>query len=160
MTVMEQALKQAGVALPTIPERIWTYIKDHPRSTCFDISSVFKLPFNQVATVAGLLVRRKMLCVEKDRRRARGVSYARLINLYTVPPNMPFYTVLPLGPARHPKKGRVASVKPELKAVPTLPAVEIPAPTPAPQVDKFDLDALTVGEAKLLYERLHRMFGK
>ncbi len=151
MTVMEQALKEAGVATRTIPERVWHYVKDHGGTACFDIAVDLKMPFDRVATVAGLLVKRKMLEVRQESRRVHGSKGTmRYINVYSVPRSMTFYTVLPL-----PKAGKVA------KPVAPLAVVQ-PCPTPAPVVEKpkFDLDSLTLREAKSLYDQLKRLFDK
>ena len=174
MTVMEQALKAAGVPMRTVPERIWHYVLEHPKTTCFDMSSVLKIPFDRTATIAGLLVRRKMLIVSKEARRSHGArGDVRSVNVYTVPASMKFYNVLPLGAPLHPRKGQSkaanAAAAAKAQPVPTLVPMEAPPPKvpmdlPVPmgfmEEPKIDIDKLTVGEAKSLYEKLHRMFGK
>lgn len=154
-TVMETALKAAGVPLRSIPERIWYYVKDHPGSTCHDIQAVLHLPFDRVATVCGTLVKRKMFYVKKETRRVHGTrGGVRMVNLYTAPPTMGVYTVLPM-----PSSKPAASPAPAKLPAPPLQVVPPTLASPE-QKSKFDLDNMTVGEAKLLYERLHRMFGK
>ena len=84
MTAMEQALKEAGVATRTVPERVWHYVKDHGATVCFDIAADLKIPFDRVATVARLLVKRKMLEVRQESRRVHGSKATmRYINVYS-----------------------------------------------------------------------------
>jgi hypothetical protein len=140
MNAMTEAFIAAGAKAPTIAQRVWRIIKDEPGLTQ---SQMFKrLPAiakGSISSQLHLMEKRGMVYVKGTKGGGpTGTSKA----YYT---DLDHYERLPL-----PKgNGKTAEPAP-------APALGLAPPTTA---KKFDLDGLTIGEARALYKQLKEMFG-
>lgn len=143
MSTIKDELKKVR-PLPLI-QRAWLYVKDHPNVTPATVASALKEAANNVSGVLGLACQRGMLTrVAVRDRRVKGQPFA-----YTAPYHMTEYELLPMPKATN---GRPASV---LDITP-------PKPPDLATVRKAEIsaviDTLTIAEARVLYQTLHKMF--
>lgn len=61
MTVMAEKLKQAGVRVPPLTERVWREVKAHPGRTCKHIAQTLALTPKQASILLWNLERRGMV---------------------------------------------------------------------------------------------------
>lgn len=176
-TVMEQALKQAGVATPSQMERVWRVIKDHPGITSKRIAGLINLNTSMVASYCSVLLARNMISVKyipTHTKVGRGVGTR---NISTFSTNLRSYELLPMPKAKEavaeqvrPGKGlnsSVTIVHPDREQIiqqlmqPLKKEVAIAQVSEAPEATtaKIDVNKLTVMEARQLYEQLKAIFG-
>ncbi len=157
MTVMEQALRDAGVKLKTHKELIWQFLKDHPSQSAAALVAALKLPPERVNNSLWMMERRGMVAstTHVEREHSSRGNY-RNIKRYTAVGAT--FEMLPLV--------KKAVTRVSQKAVPQpVTAVEPQQEKPATlvqqakKVEDFDLDGLTIRQARALYDKLHRMFG-
>lgn len=144
MTQMEQALKQAGVAVPSQSQRLWTWIKDHPKTSVARAQSALGLTKSGASSLASQMEKRGMLTTVSDRETRSG----RVVKYYTAVGTV--YQVKPW-----PKK-RKKGVAPTPHVAATQPAAAPVLQAPS-KVDTI-VDSLTVREARELYLKLKEMF--
>lgn len=138
--------------LPTQMQRIWTYLKDHPGHSSRRITAELKILPTSISSLLSKMVDRDMVYTRKE------AQLGRLVVLYFVNGRMKEYELLP----RKSKKS-VTKLVPQLK-VETV----VPEPTPVPTETKCQckswqkqaVDAMTVAEARYLYETLDKLFGR
>lgn len=65
MTNMEIALKDAGVKLPPLSQRVWQWLKDNGAHSAVDLAVELKVPLPSVRATLTVMVRRKMLSLIK-----------------------------------------------------------------------------------------------
>ncbi len=73
MTAIEFAMQKAGVALPSITKRIWTWVKDHPDATALEVATA--VGYDQAQTLLGQMHGRKMLTRKQDVNRKGKAVY-------------------------------------------------------------------------------------
>ena len=159
-TVMEHAIKSAGIATPTQMERVWRIIKDHPGITSRRVGEMAKMDHPIAASYCSQLMSRRMVDVTYTPmllKLGRGMG-TRNIATYRVTKQV--YDVLPKCHDQAvdllPGKGKSS----EVKLISFATAEEkVAAPVQVPPTSKIDIDKLTVMEAKELYLKLHKMFG-
>ena len=152
MNAITHALKIAGVRTPTQPERIWRVIKDNPGITSSRVAEITGVPHNNTSSLAKTMVDRGMLTMDTQQLRVkgpRGSWIVRKVAVFTVDPRM--NGEYEMHPAPLKPKAAVITLAPEPKASIT--------PAPAPTAPKTDIDHLTLGEARSLYDALHQLFG-
>lgn len=136
MNQLTNALAKAGVPLPTIKERLWRVIKDEPGLTATQLSKRLSgIPIGTISSQLNVMETRGMVYVVGT----KGHGPTRKAKAYHT--DMDTYQLLSA-----PKVG--TTHKPAQKAV-----------EPTADRDAFDLDALTIREAKALYVRLKGMFA-
>jgi hypothetical protein len=139
MNAITYALKAAGVATPTQSELIWRRVKEQPGMTAKGIGmSLTSIKKSSISTLLSAMEKRGMVYTKRDAGRAR--------KYYT---DMTAYELLPL-PKPLPKVTPPAKI--EVEYCQSSPLVVTPPKA-------FNLDDLTVREARALYEQLHKMFG-
>ena len=139
MNQITQALKQAGVKVPSVTNRVWHYVADHPNVNCKTISQVLGLGLSETATSLNILVRRKMCSkhtVDMKVRAGNGWAVKGVLH-YTV--TVKTYELLPL-----PKRTKTPALKPVAVKIEAL---------------KLNIETMPLGEARALYEQLKRVFG-
>lgn len=153
MNAITHALKLAGVRTPTQPERIWRVIKDHPGITSSRVAEITGVPHNNTSSLAKTMVDRGMLTMDTQQLRVkgpRGSWIVRKVAVFTVDPRM--NGEYEMRPAPLKPKAAVTFVAPK--------AAVTPAKEPAaPATPKTNIDHLTLGEARSLYDALHQLFG-
>ena len=139
MNAMTEAFISAGVKAPTIAERLWRIIKDEPGLTATQMQK--RMPAIKVGSISSqlhLMEQRGMVYVKGTKGQGpKGTAKA----YHT---DMERYERLPV-------------------PVPTKAPVKVPIePVSAPKGDDwpaFDLDNLTIREARELYLKLKGMFA-
>lgn len=143
MNAMTKALKTAGIAIPH-NQRIWQWLFDNGKHTSKEISAALSVPQNNVATLLGDMIKRKMVVKTSEFSTLKGGDTA----YYAVHPKVRAFILLP---------------KPKKVAPVVEPVVEVTVPAPvlveSPAVIKPSIDTLSVNEAFALYKQLHEMFG-
>jgi hypothetical protein len=138
------ALARAGVRAPPQMQQVWLWVKDHPHATIKDIGATLtQIPATSITSVVAQLVARKMLVAKpqwSDRARRDLAHYTAAGKAYELLPD-----------TRQKPVGRATSV--------ALAPVVL-APVPVRSAVQEMTDRLTVGEARAVYEVLHRMFGR
>lgn len=137
---MTVALKEAGVKLPSQQEQLWRIVKDQPGSTAKEIATRAKhINLSSTSSQLYQMVARGMLYTKPGNL---GPNGGRANRYFT---DMDTYTSLPYNK----KPAVVRGLRPAALTPP-------PAPSAAPG---FDLDSMTVAQARALYRQLHKMFG-
>ena len=138
MNTITAALKNAGVAVPPLSKRIWLWLKDHPNKTSREICTALNAPHSQVATLTNQMLKRGML------EKTNGGGHENPLRWKTC---IPEYERLPI---------RKASA-PIAKAT----YVTLPPPV-APSMNSrynFDIEKLTLEDARVIYAQLKKLFG-
>lgn len=143
MNAMTEALKTAGVPLPSIAQILWKAIKESQGVTRTELGK-------RLSHINPNSVNSRLHDLQK-----RGMVYTKKIkfrNTYTNAyyTDMGEFRMLPHVTTK-PESG--SEPKPEARP---RPQTSTPAPTPPSR--SFDLDTMTVGEARALYAQLKRMF--
>lgn len=143
MNAMTEALKTAGVPLPSIAQILWKAIKESQGITRTELGK-------RLSHINPNSVNSRLHDLQK-----RGMVYTKKIkfrNTYTNAyyTDMGEFRMLPHVTTK-PESG--SEPKPEARP---KPQASTPAPTPPSR--SFDLDTMTVGEARALYAQLKRMF--
>ena len=143
MNAMTEALKTAGVPLPSIAQILWKVIKESQGITRTELGKrLSHINPNSFNSRLHDLQKREMIYTRKIKfRNAYANAY------YT---DMGEFRMLPHVTTK-PESG--SEPKPEARP---KPQASTPAPTPPSR--SFDLDTMTVGEARALYAQLKRMF--
>ena len=165
MTVMEHALKQAGIKPKPLAERLWLYIKDHPNSLLADLEKIYGPTTKQLLHS---MAEPKMLLRHKEMRRTRD-GFDRMVWIYKVA--MKDYEWMPAPfKAPKPKPAPVAQQPlfqpsfppaPPVPAVPEKPMLVQVAPAPARTLsDSLDdfIANMPVSEAVMLHSKLLKIF--
>lgn len=134
MNTMTHALRNAGVKTPSQMQRIWQWTHDNPGThgrTSREISTALNLPLSNVSSIITDMLRRKMCTyeVELDRDNRPTRRYRAVGNSYEL----------------------------------LQPPVATPAPITTPPAPEpkgtMNIDHLTIGEARALYNQLKEIFG-
>jgi hypothetical protein len=139
MNAMTEAFISAGVKAPTIAERLWRIIKDEPGLTANQLHK--RMPAIKVGSISSQL----------HLMETRGMVYVK-------------------GTKGQGPKGTAKAYYTDMETFQRLPApkptTHMPAPAPAatPDISQptgfvFDLDNLTIREARELYLKLKEMFA-
>lgn len=146
MTAIERALRTAGAPLPSQTQRIWMWLKDHQPQSAKQVAAAMHLP--QASSMLSQMEKRRMVTstLDYDRSTCRHTK-----KFHTVGREYE-YLPLPIKPV---------VVKPTAQVF----AIQFP-PSVAPEAVQcsqagptaFDLDSLTIAEARALYKRLAPMF--
>ena len=160
---------------PTL-EAVWLFVKDHPGLTGSEIALRTRMSKSIVHDAVYRLYDRAMLVAEKKKvavpsGRGSAVCMRTLLH-YSVNPKMRGVYELWDAPLKEP----VAKPEPEAlqdsiaTGLPVLvfprnqqTAAEKPQPQPTQAVvltTDFDLESLPIGQARELYQKLHKLFGK
>lgn len=164
MPDIRTALRAAlAVSEKTNIEKCWLWIKDHPRISSRSLDAVFKRP---MAASIHEMKRRGMLKIEEEMDKRIHHSpfsvYSVTQKEYDLLPVLPQYRKTSAkapapAPAAPPAAPALQLVPPAPDKPPAAPA-PVPAPTPAPQMIEvgadFDVDKLTLGQARALYAKL------
>lgn len=148
MNSIPDALKAAGVKLPSLKNRIWLWLKDHPGKNYKTVATALKATPSSVSSQLGDLYARGMLSCETVPSNAkRGVKsikiYSALGREYELAP-------LPL---------KNSPCKTHTKRVPIdAPLIHIGTLPPLPAHKGIDVEQLTISEARALYRKLQEMF--
>lgn len=144
-TQIIEAFEKAGIKM-TKAERIWNYLKDKPGRTVKQIQA--DLHMKSINAPIHYMQVGGLLRVEQERfnNRKRNLFFAR----GTVFSNEGLYS-----------KPRAKSADADIPRAPTeLPVVQPTLkPVVQPALKPFDLDNLTIGEARNLFNQLKKMFG-
>jgi DNA-binding CsgD family transcriptional regulator len=165
MNAITMAMHNAGVQLPPLNKRVWLWLNDHPGKTSKQIAIALGEKHSNVATTLGQMVKRRMVQGTKQQHPHRNVQewhYETCIKQYEL---LPMRKAKPQPkPKVDVKNGIITGFG--LSAVPvsteTVASLAVPLSVASPFEQpkcKFNLDDLTVREARALYEQLHKMFG-
>jgi hypothetical protein len=147
MNAMTEAFIRAGAKAPTIAERLWRIIKDEPGLTATQMQK--RLPAIKVGSISSqlsLMETRSMVYVKGTKGQGpKGTAKA----YYT---DMERYERLPA------PKPTTHMPAPAPAATPDISQPLACVPQSAPAGDVFDLDSLTIREARALYLKLKEMF--
>lgn len=149
MATIVRQLKEAGVKVPPVIQRVWQWLKDNGRHTSTEIAAAINLPANNVSSVLGNLCDRGMVSRAKEHSIAKGHQ----TTYYAANPKMKSYELLPFTQEAKTrlKRGSPAPVAVERPRLPE-PVVVVPAKP------ENLLDTLTVREAYAIYLELKAMF--
>lgn len=150
MTQIENAMREAGMQLPTARERVWNVIKESMPAGVTTGALTKRLSAIPVQTIYGALHQMSQRdMVYRAKGEPRGFRAAE--NTYFT--DMERYELLPMpGPAKKKLAQKAMGF-----SVPEVRPPEKPAPV---QVTKFiDIDHLTIAEAKDLWRRLSKLFA-
>ena len=155
MNQITQALVKAGVKTPSQSELLWRVVRDNPGKNAKALIALSALPGTSASTLLTQMVKRKMMRQELVPMKAKmGLGYGtrNIAHYYTA---IPEFEVLP-----KPTKSYVTPPAPAVK-----PAVNIPrsetypvVATPATTAVGFNLESLTIAQAREIHAQLGRMF--
>jgi hypothetical protein len=140
------ALVTAGLPDMPMTKRIWLWIQDHPGCTMQDIYKGLKTPTGITGTRISDLHSRKMI----TRTRSFRNTIKGKVDVFELRVTMKEYELLP----------RPAKITHPVVAQPSV--EHEPAPQPRFAIvrkNSIDIDAMPVGEARALYQKLHAIFG-
>lgn len=145
-TIMEEKLKAAGVAVPTVKERVWKFVVNNPGCTHSEIhKALSSIPRGSVNSQLYDLVSREVLYSKPDPK--RGHRAVRLFTDFTV----------------YPDKARGSVLKRTVAQKPAPAPAPAAAPVPGKLAEDTDLDRmvdnLTLAQARQLWLRLNAFFG-
>lgn len=155
MTSMEKALIEAGVPLPPMIERVWRIVKESGSqgATSRDVAARMKHDHTRKVTPSlSDMTKRGMVAAVPE---FDGKTGRQIYRYFT---DMGTYRLLPpLTPAKKDKRRQVSHTP---DAVPATAHTPTPSPAPAPAAEGFfDIDRMTIAQARALYQQLHKMFG-
>ena len=143
-------LKNAGVRVPPLNQRVWNWLKDNGEHTTREISAAIKVSLSSVSSTCTTMRDRDMLLSKSEHSKASN----RNLLYYRVSPKMRSYVLLPISLAG---KARV-------KRGQATPAIKPPEVLSAPAKPQFDaktaLDNLTAREAHSLFQEMKKIFEK
>ena len=134
-----QAFAKAGIKM-TKSERIWLYLKDKPAQSAADIQHALKM--KNISGTLHYMDKAGLLTAGRVNLNNRGFK-----NLYSAKGQV--YD----GSGMYAGRASDQSLKAEAQKV-----VGVPTETPAGK-DPYDIENLTVGEARALYSKLKKMFA-
>lgn len=156
MNQITEAFMKAGVKAPSVKERLWQHIRANQGHTAHQIAKVLRsIPSSTIASQLSDMERRGMVFV-------KGAKAATTWGRSTVKAyhsDMTTYELLPvLAQFRRDKPAALIKAPVATTPAPT-PSAAPQAPAAAPAAPQFNLEALTLAEARALYLQLHKMFG-
>jgi len=147
MNQITTALVAAGVKLPTVKQRIFNWLKDHPEKTRADIMKGLQFPYDPAQAIS-------------DMEHAGVIKYTSDINRHTNQKVKRYSVAVATFP-----EGYIGPKKPQ-KKTPTHPSVVNPAPQAAatmPKPEAFSPDdalrGLTLQQMHAVYKHLQQYFG-
>lgn len=173
-TALQQAIINSPMTVPPLNKRLWLYIKDNPKCSAAKLTPIFKSSPDVIRLTLRDMAARGMLTVSKEPRMAKGGvkgTMVRLTLLYSTPSHMKEYALMPKD-KRAAKKAAPAAVAKPASTWPTVssstmtlsPSQDLQqaqaVAKSAPPKDVFDVESLTIAEARRLYEALHKLFSK
>ena len=138
-------MQTAGVHTPTQTQRIWMWLNDHQPQSAKQISMALKMP--QASSLLSQMEQRRMVVTTPHLNRSSGIT----IKLYSVVGREYAYLTLPPKPV-------VAKPTAQVFAIQFQPTEPVQCSQAAPTPAAFDLDSMTIAEARALYTRLASMF--
>lgn len=155
MNDIAEALKTAGVKIPSQMKRIWVYIKDHPNVSKETLSKALKLKPGNVSSLLTQMVSRNMINRRQDERMTtwKNISKKRLLWVYYT--DMIEYHILPVFKIHKPA-APVAQFNKTLHTT-CASAVEVTPVTPTPK--RLTVGDMKLSEARALYLELKEYFG-
>lgn len=162
MTTMTRALASAGVTLPSLKQRIWTWLRDNgqPKSTK-QIGLALGVPHPRTSQECGVMAGRGMLVHTTEPYRIAGRRGHQVGSLYAAAGKE--YELLSPSLAQR-EKVKAAQTKSAGRHTPTRESSEClemphsPGENQAPEVEPINLDDMTLRELRALYLRLRPMF--
>lgn len=144
MNTITHAFKAAGIKTPTQFQRVWTWLKDHQPQTAKAVDAALSLP--QASSLLSQMEKRGMVSSSKEFDRRTGFNVKRFIAAGRE------YELLPLPKAAEP------APKPKAEVFNVQFAPMQPSKAPV-QLEKFNLESMTIAEARQAYHQLRAMFG-
>lgn len=159
MATIVKKLKDAGVRIPTVNQRVWQWVFDNGAHGANAVADTLKIPRNNASSTLGNLCDRGMMTrkLEKDQT-------GKDVLIYSVVPRMKKYELLPVSAAAKARKEKIRLKRQAANApaeiftqagTANLPPAEPTQPVKEPHI----LDRLNVREAYTLYLELHKMFN-
>ena len=170
MTIMAEKLKEAGVKVPSVQERVWRIVRDNPGGiTAARVTDILGASVSGGSGVSSLLSQmeaRKMVRSRKEMRRVtgpRGSVVERGVNVYVT--DMREYEILPLRrkeTAATRAMDATKAVVAQVKAAPTPTTVIASQLRKTPTVNEAEefVERLTIAEARAVFGVLNKMFGE
>ena len=159
-TTMTDAILKAGIKPMPLIQRVWLYLVDHPETTAKTLNSVFK---HTCLSTVHTLRRRGMVSLVKRPRpfKSRGPQY---VNIYTAQNAHKPYELLPL-PLLTKVEKKLPVLVPNnflldmVERMHAEPSVAEVSATPIVAPVKFDINTLSLKEARALYDELKEIFA-
>lgn len=159
MATIVKKLKDAGVRIPPVNQRVWQWVFDNGPHGANAVGDTLKIPRNTASSTLGGLCDRAMMTrkTEKDQT-------GKEVLVYSIAPRMKKYELLPITAAAKARiqkarlKRQAANAPAEIftqAGTANLPPTEPVQPIKEPHI----LDRLNVREAYTLYLELHKMFN-
>jgi len=137
----------------TLNKRIWLYVKDHPHTTAGTLEKVLKETLSATSTSLGALVRRGML-----NRVSVVTRNSKRIFEYTAPAKMTEYELLPVDKSvvlkDYQHKTAMSPITVSQNGTPVIPSRANLSGL------ALNVENLTLAEARIVYDKLHILFGK
>lgn len=158
MATIVRQLKEAGVAVPPLIQRVWQWVKDNGKHTSTEVALAINAPKNNVSSTLGILCDRGMMTRVREHSKALGHD----VTYYTAASKLKKYELLSLTqeardrPKRKSAKAEVAAGRQSTftqAGTANLVPVEV---TPPPNL----LDTMNVRQAYALYQELYAMFNQ
>lgn len=171
MTIMADKLKEAGVKVPSVQERVWRIVRDNPGGIMASRVADILDPSggrraNSASTLLSQMEARKMVSSRVEHRRVpgpRGSMIERGVKVYTTA--MREYEILPMPRketaatrAMDATKAVVAQVKASPPPAP-VPTTVMPKPPTINGMRDF-VESMTIAEARAMWVELNKMFGE
>lgn len=161
MNAMTQALKEANL-VPPLKKRIWMHLKENPKSSATMLASRLAAPIASVYAALNELERRQMVVVERFKDHGCRMGNPNRA-MYSVDPSMRGeFEMLPLPTTT------------ALRPAPVVPPSSFKSPSDLPitmadiddalsepqrrSADELDLDSMTLGQLRAIYQRLDKIF--
>jgi hypothetical protein len=170
-TAMELAIKTAGLPVFSQQQRIWNWLRDHPKSTVNAVIAANVAEKGNVSSLVSQMYKRKMLKVDHEFSRLAG----REVSHYSVATKD--YTILPMPKKEKKQKPvddgktivqgpntKLAIVELNASALTYKPVLSVPgaaplAPAPKPEFNATEfVNGLSLREAKAVYKELKELF--
>lgn len=160
-TTMEHALQKAGFATKSQSERIWLWLKDHPRKTSTEVAYAVHIDKKNVTSLLAQLRARKMVTstIDYTRRKLNGRHPTEWVTVGSEYELLPRPRKLGLDLAGRVPEPQVQVVRVAAVPTPAPTPMPTPAPTAAPVADITALvEGLTLKQARSVYKYLHALF--
>lgn len=161
MNVLTLAYKTAGGRPPTLRQRVWSALADNQDLTSKQVAAQINEGYAVVASTLGVMAKEEQVTFTMELRNGhyRPVMVFRAV---TLPDG-----TMPLPTKRTVKKpappARVVEPTPPARVVEPVPKVEAPSPAPVvftpPAPEKIDVLALSLREARRIYDQLKEYFN-
>ena len=154
---MREAMRVAGINIPTNQRLVWDWLKEHPGQPCKAIQAGLKINGNSVSAQLGLMVERGMLTAKVE----RAMPLNRDIFHYSVVGKE--FRLMPISAAqKNVKRQRKIAAHVEIPA-PVAVAVAAPVEVVAPLTVKQEAEAIlshtSILLARELYNQLYQIFS-